>query len=132
MKGPKNQWREREFDRKRVKKISMLKKYAKLVKREGLSSTRVHVDGQRTEAMEEQDQDAQHHPRPRQPRNKKQNSEEETIQQQRAQQEEERRQKLKQRKEQHKVMTQRTKKGQPVMAGRIKNILDKLVKEQVQ
>lgn len=131
MKGPKNAWREREQKRKHVSKISTLKKYAKLVKKEGFVSDRVRIDGvDRTENPDKQKKIQQVSPMRRQketvnPREVEREERNKAIELR----EQEKREKLKQRKEKAKIMTQRTSKGQPVMAGRIKSILGKLMNE---
>lgn len=139
MRGPKNAWREREQKKKRIAKITTLKKYAKLAKKEGIVSDRVRLDSNKPdneEASNGHRADSSSKNRPK-PGNQSQQPPKLTpLQEQKAsrdeffaQKEAEKKAALKKRKDMHKIMTQRTSRGQPVMAGRIKNILGKLLDE---
>lgn len=151
MKGPKNAWREREQRKKHISKIATLKKYAKLAKREGIVSDRVRMDNPSTspdQPTREQDQQnseprpvrkegndkakkTDDHTRVTEQSKRKSPAEEERERREQmfAQREQEKQAASHRRKEMHKIMTKRTSKGQPVMAGRIKNILGKLMDE---
>jgi hypothetical protein len=132
----KNKWQQKELEKKRIKKITTLRKYAKLCKREGLESDRVNINKKNDNADETED----HKPekkihKPFKPKKVEipQQSPAEIQRQQREEQVKENIKKmeesLKRRKEQRKILTKKTAKGQPVLGGQIKNILGKLMKE---
>lgn len=138
MRGPKNAWREREQKKKHIAKIATLKKYAKLAKKEGIVSDRVRLDSNKTENKGSSNENRVPPPSKNRPKQnvQQQSSKPTPLEEQRAsrdeyfaQKEAEKKAAMKKRKDMHKIMTQRTSRGQPVMAGRIKNILGKLLDE---
>ena len=122
-------WKQRENEKKRIAKSATLRKYAKLCKAEGIQSDRVNL-GVRTD----RDRDANAIPKSKTPKvDKTKISQLEHIQLRREEEKQESikaiEESLRKRKEKQKIMTKKTKKGQPVMAGRILNILEKLNKD---
>lgn len=138
MRGPKNAWREREQKKKHIAKIVTLKKYAKLAKKEGIVSDRVRLDSNKPDSEGNTNENRASTPSKNRPKPSNQSAPPKPtpLQEQRAsrdeffaQKETEKKTAMKKRKDMHKIMTQRTSRGQPVMAGRIKNILGKLLDE---
>jgi hypothetical protein len=133
-----NQWRKREFEKKKIEKIHTLRKYAKLLKKENITdSSRIKINSN------DQQNDAPQ-PERRPPSGKKKphfnkyqveatSNPRETQAEERQQREEERIKKMqesiKRRKEERKVLSLKTKKGQPVLKGHIQKMLGKLMKE---
>jgi hypothetical protein len=144
MKGKvkRTKWQEEQDRLKRVKKIATLKKYAKLCRAEGIASDRVNLSNYQRSTDEHSSSMEEHKYNSKRPKLKVKSvrknqqtgptpkeMQQQLLEQQLQEKEEIRLAKEKQRKEQHKIMTLKTKKGQPVMAGRIKNILNKLMDE---
>lgn len=124
-------WRSNQKALKNAKKIVILKKYAKLCKKEGIVSDRVRI------GKHEPNSSSEGHERPQVSSKKPSQSKPQPPASAVSPPEEVKVDKLellkeakaKERKQQHKIMTMKTKTGQPVMAGRIKNILSKLTQE---
>jgi len=140
----KNKWQQNDLEKKRLKKIVTLRKYAQLCKHEGVDSDRINLKKKSSPNNENistekrrEDSRPKIAPKPKVDRlqklaSDKQNAIEEQLQQKKAEMGEKIqkiKESIKHRKDQHKLMTKKNAKGQPVLGGRIKNILDKLIKE---
>jgi hypothetical protein len=128
----------KDQETKNFKKAAQLRKYAKLCEKEGIQSDRVRT-GKKSEGEEPaKRRDAKEQPKKRRAYSaeeeaaKKQRVERDTQEELHAQWEREKEEALKRREEKRKLMTKRTKKGQPVLGNHIKNMLEKLQKQKEQ
>ncbi len=138
MKAKLNAYQKKEHERKRIQKVVTLKKYAKLCKAEGIQSNRVNLGKVSTETK-------MNNPEASNLRKlaKKENSASKTKEPSSNKQQQKQavhdqltdrikgiEEAMNKRKQLKKCMTSKTSKGQPVMKGRIQNILSKLMKQQ--
>lgn len=130
-------WIVKNVEKKRINKIATLKKYAKLCKAEGIQSDRINVHGSENDREFKAKklvktklvgQLSRQHVIAEAASNRKA-SEKAEKQREFERKQEEKKQRLQVRKEKKKIMTAKTRKGQPIFAGRIKNILDKLTND---
>jgi hypothetical protein len=149
MKVKLNAYQKKELERKRIHKVATLKKYAKLCKAEGIKSDRVNLSTN-TKKSEKNETDApseksssSHHGSSGSYKSKKSGQDKKPKKEEPLTREEQKKEiqsqlterikgieeALKKRKELKKSMTQKTAKGQPVMKGRINNILQKLMSQ---
>lgn len=151
-----NIWQKKQQEKKKVEKISTLRKYAKLLKKENIKdSKRIRIDKSDTKtngAEKSTEGSSTNELEQRTPQSKPKRYQNQTSQspkgnnpkdlptlreakeQERQRREQENSQKIaeskKRRKQERKALTQKTKKGQPVLKGHIQKILGKLINEQ--
>lgn len=124
--------RKKEIETERFQKASMLRKYAKLCKSEGIQSDRVNLGNDRT-AVKLKDK-TKFEREPPQPFSKaiedaaKLRSDKSVEIKKRESEMKSQDEKQKQRRERSRLLSQKTKKGQPVMKNRITSLLDKIMK----
>ena len=134
-----NQWKKKQLEKKHIQKVATLKKYAKLVKAEGIQSSRVRVQGSSDTNQPPPSQSRSHHNKEGKGHHGKQQlpkpkvvskEEEKTkIKEELSEKVKKIEESVKKRKQLKRELTKKTDKGQPVMKGKIKNILSKLMND---